>query len=82
VRGDGLEYAQGPEGQPSIGRWHVKRSLMHCQVSRLLRALFRCNLQLKNQGVHIMKEFHLIARLAQALLAIGMTVITGLFIFA
>jgi hypothetical protein len=36
----------------------------------------------KNQGVHIMKEFHLIARLAQALLAIGMTVITGLVIFA
>jgi hypothetical protein len=29
-----------------------------------------------------MKEFHLIARLAQALWAIGMTVITGLFIFA
>jgi hypothetical protein len=29
-----------------------------------------------------MKEFNLIARLAQALLAIGMTVITGLVIFA
>jgi hypothetical protein len=29
-----------------------------------------------------MKEFHLIARVAQALLAIGMTVITGLVIFA
>jgi hypothetical protein len=28
-----------------------------------------------------MKEFHLIARVAQALLAIGMTVITGLMIF-
>ena len=36
----------------------------------------------QNLGVHIMKEFHLIARLAQALLAIGMTVITGLVIFA
>jgi hypothetical protein len=36
----------------------------------------------QNQGVHIMKEFHLIARLAQALLAIGMTLITGLLIFA
>jgi hypothetical protein len=29
-----------------------------------------------------MKEFHLIARLAQALLAIGMTLITGLVILA
>jgi hypothetical protein len=29
-----------------------------------------------------MKEFHLIARLAQALLAVAMTVITGLVIFA
>jgi hypothetical protein len=29
-----------------------------------------------------MKEFHLIARVAQALLAIGITVITGLVIFA
>jgi hypothetical protein len=28
-----------------------------------------------------MNEFHLIARVAQALLAIGMTVITGLVIF-
>jgi hypothetical protein len=28
-----------------------------------------------------MKEFHFIARLAQALLAVGMTVITGLVIF-
>jgi hypothetical protein len=36
----------------------------------------------QNHGVHIMKEFHLIARLAQGLLAIGMTVITGLVIFA
>jgi hypothetical protein len=29
-----------------------------------------------------MKEFHLIARLAQALLAIGMTALTGLLFFA
>jgi hypothetical protein len=29
-----------------------------------------------------MKEFNLIARLAQALLAVGMTVLTGLVIFA
>jgi hypothetical protein len=29
-----------------------------------------------------MKHFHLIARLAQALLAVAMTVITGLVIFA
>jgi len=29
-----------------------------------------------------MKEFHLIARLAQAVLAVGMTVLTGLVIFA
>jgi hypothetical protein len=29
-----------------------------------------------------MYQFHLIARVAQALLAIGMTVITGLVIFA
>jgi hypothetical protein len=29
-----------------------------------------------------MKDFHLIARLAQALLAIGMTVITGIVILA
>jgi hypothetical protein len=36
----------------------------------------------QNHGVHIMKEFHLIARLAQALLAIGMTLITGLVILA
>jgi hypothetical protein len=36
----------------------------------------------QNHGVHIMKEFNLIARLAQALFAIGMTLITGLVIFA
>jgi hypothetical protein len=36
----------------------------------------------RNHGVPIMNEFHLIARLAQALLAVGMTVITGLLIFA
>jgi hypothetical protein len=36
----------------------------------------------QNHGVHIMKEFHLIARLGQALLAVGMTLITGLVIFA
>jgi hypothetical protein len=36
----------------------------------------------QNPGVHIMKKFHFIARLAQALFAIGMTLITGLVIFA
>lgn len=29
-----------------------------------------------------MNQFHLIARVAQALLAVGMTVVTGLVIFA
>jgi hypothetical protein len=36
----------------------------------------------QNHAVHIMKEVHLIARLAKGSLAIGMTVITSLVIFA
>jgi hypothetical protein len=56
---------------------------MHRQRLRLLRNVRRSKLYTssKTQGVHIMKEFHLIARLGQALLAVGMTVITGLVIF-
>jgi hypothetical protein len=51
---------------------------------RLLNDVCRRNLQtsIKSRSAHIMKEFHLIARVAQALLAVGMTLITAFVIFA
>jgi hypothetical protein len=57
---------------------------MQGQILRSLMKVCRCNLQasIEPRSIHIMKEFHLIARVAQALLAVGMTVITGLLIFA
>jgi hypothetical protein len=57
---------------------------MQGQTLRLLITACRCNLSPSSSTTEylIMKEFHLIARAAQALLAVGMTLITGLLIFA
>ena len=84
VGGHGFKASQGPQGEPSEGRWHVKYFSTHGQTLHLSRLRGWRNLWPFDQfiGVHIMNESQVIARVAQAFLAVGMTLATGLMFFA
>src|SRR5258708_28555132 len=73
VRGHRLEYPQGSQWQSVVGGWHLKFSLTDCQTLRLLRIGAWSNVLSSepiNPSEYIMNQIHLVATLAQRLLAV------------